>query len=493
MTLLLKNGTALIHGENDKVVPTHTDILIQGSTITRIEPNIAASPGARIIDCTNKIISPGFVDAHQHVWQTFNKARHANDTLLEYVAPGNLTSNIHSREEIFWGQLGGCLNLLNAGTTTVLDHAHINVFPGSSEVAISATVSSGIRSLFCYTPTLIVKSWSPIELHPNILEPWVTADLASLIKKAPFNSSGRVRLGLGFDGWDLPAELTQPFLDTAQNGGIDFLTAHVVESAIFPFRNVIEKIQASGVNFQKVLLSHATGISPEQTDLLVKNDFYVVSTPSTEFQMGHGRPVCFDDTVRSRSCLGGDCQSNGGFSIPGEMRLGLQAERGMRNQRIIDKNLAIKHVHRTVEQAFNLGTIQGARASGMEKQIGSIAVGKLADLLVVDGDSPAMICAAQNDPVASIVLFSTPSDVSTVIIDGVVRKSEGELSSIQVENGGKEFVAGKEVVDWGDIVKYILKAREGYWEGKFSKMDFKAVEETLVKAWALDGKLADEA
>ncbi|KAL0565834.1 hypothetical protein V5O48_016182, partial [Marasmius crinis-equi] len=130
-SLLLKNGTVLIHDENDQVTPTRVDILVQGNIIARIEPDIAASAGTEIIDCTNKIISPGFVDGHQHVWQTFNKGRHANENLIEYMPPGNMTSNIHSREEIFWGQLGGCLNLLNAGTTTVVDHAHLNVFQGS--------------------------------------------------------------------------------------------------------------------------------------------------------------------------------------------------------------------------------------------------------------------------------------------------------------------------------------------------------------------------
>ncbi|KAL0565836.1 hypothetical protein V5O48_016184 [Marasmius crinis-equi] len=468
MTLLLRNGVALIHGESDEVTPTRTDILIEGNIIKRIEPDIVAFPETKIIDCTNKVIGLSFIDAHQHVWQTFNKARHADDTLLGYAAPGGFTSNIHSREEIFWGQLGGCLNLLNAGTTTVVDHAHINVFPGSSEVAIFATVSSGIRSLFCYAPTLIVKSWSPIELYPNILEPWVTSDLASLIQKAPFNSSGRVRLGLGFDGWDLPVELTQPFFATAQNGGIDFLTAHVVESAIFPFRNDIEKIQASGVSFQKVLLSHATELSAQQVDLLVKNDFYVVSTPSTELHMGYGRPVCFDENLRSRSCLGGDFQSNGGFSIPEGMWLGLQAER---------------------IQSWKDSRSSGNWDGGQDWKYCGGEVGRSG---VFDGDTPAMICAAQNDPVAAIVLFSAPSDISWVIVDGVVKKSGGKLCLIQVEDGGKEFVGEKDVVDWKNVAKHVLKAREGYYEGKFSKIDFRAAEETLVKAWGLYEQLTDE-
>ncbi|KAJ8087288.1 hypothetical protein PM082_006118 [Marasmius tenuissimus] len=81
-------------------------------------------------------------------------------------------------------------------------------------------------------------------------------------------------------------------------------------------------------------------------------------------------------------------------------------------------------VYTPTKQAFNLGTIKGARAIGMEENVGSVGAGKLADLVVFDADSPGMICAAQSDRIAA-VLFSTVADISTVIVDGVVRKMNG--------------------------------------------------------------------
>jgi len=86
--IFLKNGIVLIHDDNDKVVPTESDILIEGNVIVRVERGITPPTGVEIIDCTNKIVSPGFVDGHQHVWQTLNKGRHGDHTLLEYVGPG---------------------------------------------------------------------------------------------------------------------------------------------------------------------------------------------------------------------------------------------------------------------------------------------------------------------------------------------------------------------------------------------------------------------
>jgi cytosine/adenosine deaminase-related metal-dependent hydrolase len=132
-SMLLKNGTALIHGEGDIVTPMKTDILIQGDKIHTIEPNIVC-PGAQIIDCTDKIISPGFIDTHHHVWQTQNRGMQADHTLLQYFPSGNFVASLYTPEDTFWGQLGGCAEMVNCGTTTVVDFAHLNYSPEHSKL-----------------------------------------------------------------------------------------------------------------------------------------------------------------------------------------------------------------------------------------------------------------------------------------------------------------------------------------------------------------------
>lgn len=124
--ILLKNGTALLHDATDHVEAVKRDILIESNKITKIASDIS-STSARIINCDDKIISPGFVDTHHHVWQTQLKGRHANHTLLNYFPTGNFTSKLYNAEDTFWGQLGGCLEMIDGGTTTVADFAHINI------------------------------------------------------------------------------------------------------------------------------------------------------------------------------------------------------------------------------------------------------------------------------------------------------------------------------------------------------------------------------
>lgn len=87
-TMLFQGGTVLVHDENDHVHAIKADILVEGNTIAKIEAGIKGPSGAQVIDCTDKILTPGFVDTHHHVWQTLLKGRHGDDLLLDYFPKG---------------------------------------------------------------------------------------------------------------------------------------------------------------------------------------------------------------------------------------------------------------------------------------------------------------------------------------------------------------------------------------------------------------------
>lgn len=89
-SLLLQGGTILTHGADDRVNAIKADLLIEGNTITNIGNGIQVSAGTDIVDCTDKIVSPGFIDTHHHLWQTLLKGRHANDLLMDYFPSGEL-------------------------------------------------------------------------------------------------------------------------------------------------------------------------------------------------------------------------------------------------------------------------------------------------------------------------------------------------------------------------------------------------------------------
>jgi cytosine/adenosine deaminase-related metal-dependent hydrolase len=88
-SILLRGGTLLFHDDHDHVKPLrNTDILIQGNRIAKIGKGIVAPVGAERVNCSGKIISPGFVDTHHHLWQTQLKGGHAEQSVFDYLVTG---------------------------------------------------------------------------------------------------------------------------------------------------------------------------------------------------------------------------------------------------------------------------------------------------------------------------------------------------------------------------------------------------------------------
>lgn len=199
-----------------------------------------------------------------------------------------------------------------------------------------------------------------------------------------------------------------------------------------------------------ILLSHCNGMTSEEKSSALATGAYVSSTPTTELQMGLEEPICFSDGIGDVSSLG-DCHSATSSSIVSEARLALQYLRGRDNQRALDSASTLSMKNKTLD-AFNLVTIKGARAAGLVDKIGSIAVGKCADLVFWDKNSPGMLAAAEYDPVAAIIHHSSVRDVRNVMIDGTFRKREGSLVPIALP--------GRTQMEWKELAQEVLGSRK---------------------------------
>jgi len=200
-----------------------------------------------------------------------------------------------------------------------------------------------------------------------------------------------------------------------------------------------------------VLLSHCNGMTDEERSSVLATSAHVSSTPTTELQMGLGEPVCFSDGIGDVSSLGVDCQSATSSSIVSEARLALQYTRGRENQRALDSTSTLSMKNKTVD-AFNLATIKGARAANLSDKIGSIAVGKCADLVFWHKGTPSMLAAAEHDPVAAIIHHSSVRDVRNVMIDGIFRKRDENLVPFSLP--------GKSQMKWKDLAQQVLSSRK---------------------------------
>jgi hypothetical protein len=171
--------------------------------------------------------------------------------------------------------------------------------------------------------------------------------------------------------------------------------------------------------------------------------------------------------------------------IISQMRLALQLARYTTNSQLLGAGRFPANLKGTTEQVFNLGTIQGARAVHMEDQTGSLAEGKLADIVIFDASSPGMVCAAEQDPVAAVVRHSSIRDIETVIINGVVRKEAGRLLPIKAES--RIALGGEKELGWNDVAKNLVISRERI-QGKISKLDIEAGRKAIMERWHIDPK-----
>ncbi|KAJ7907286.1 hypothetical protein B0H13DRAFT_2662420 [Mycena leptocephala] len=483
-SILLSNGTVLLHDEEDHVSPVKADVLIVDNKIVEIAPSISPrspSSNAINIDCTGKILSPGFVDTHHHMWQTQLKGRHADDLFLDYMSKGNIVFSLFNPEDVFWGELGGCMEAIDGGTTTVVDHAHINYSADHSSSALSATVASGIRSFFCYCPVPQGRaaSWAPFRFEPGTMSvpDWTANQLADLAANQPFGN-GRVRLGVAFDAWYLPKDDVISLFENARGLGVKLFTTHFVKNP--GQHSIVDILESYGLLKDDILLSHASRAPSEDAVKLIAENAHISSTPDTELQMGVGSPVCFRPDLHKISSLGIDCHSNNSADLLSQMRLALQSARGAHNEQFTAQGKIPRAVNATVEQAFNLGTIMGARAVGMSAEIGSIAVGKLADIVIFDAGSPGMVCAAEHDPVAAIVLHASVRDIETVIVDGRIRKYGGKLVPVEVSDNGTEGV-----MEWPQVAVKLVHSRQRLQE-KIEAADMDGAKKALMELFHID-------
>jgi len=121
------------------------DILIEGTKIAAVGPNLSAA-GAQIVDATNMILIPGFIDCHRHSWEGQLRRINPNaPTLADYSNATHLSFATHYRpQDMYVGGMITALGCIDAGITCVIDNSHNARSAGHSDAAVEALIDSGI-------------------------------------------------------------------------------------------------------------------------------------------------------------------------------------------------------------------------------------------------------------------------------------------------------------------------------------------------------------
>ncbi|KAH7370244.1 hypothetical protein BKA65DRAFT_417725 [Rhexocercosporidium sp. MPI-PUGE-AT-0058] len=433
---LIQNATVVSLDPAIGIV-SHCDVLIEHATITAVAPNLrhslTATDDLTIIDATDAIVSPGFVDTHRHTWQQQLRTVTSDYVLLDYIANiRNIYGSCYSPRDAYLGNYCGALESIDNGITYLVDHSHIMNSPDHADAAVKGLRDSRIRAVFCYG-LYENPAWEGSSLEKEqegTRDPRWRWDDARRIKETYFESNRPTDLTrFGF----APAELEQGTLAEAveqvefgRSLGAAVITGHVGMGRYDRGAQIVRNFEQRQLLGPDLLFSHGATLHDDELDAVRRAGASLSSTPDTELQMGMGHPVAFKACQRGCvASIGIDIVSNNPADMFQQMRLLLQSQRHQDNE---DSAAILPRVSQRCEQVLEMATMGGAKAVGLQHVIGSVSTGKRADLIITRCDSTRM--TPVHDPVAALVLYANASDIDTVFINGELVKHKGRLMGV---------------------------------------------------------------
>lgn len=386
------------------------DVLIEDERIAAVGEDLSAAD-AQVVDASRRIVMPGLVDTHRHLWQSSLRQIAADWTLGQYVE--HMLFGLGHRftpDDVQVGTLLGAIEVLDAGITTVMDWAHIMRTPEHADAAVSGLRESGVRAVFGYG--------NP---HPPAAE-WYRKDVIRVAEEH-FSADGRVTYAMASNGPEFgPFEDTIVDLELARQLGIR-ASLHLGVGLLGEKRAVTE--MRRGLLGPDLIYVHCNTCTDEELRLIAGTGGHVSISPRIEMQMGHGYPA----TGRLRAAgvepsLSVDIVSGVGGSLFAEMRGTLEAERGWQNHLALARGENLAELPITTRDVVRMATIEGARTLGLEDRTGSLTPGKQADIILLDIDRPNL-SLVNNLPAA--VVLSDNQNVDTVFVAGQMVKAAGRL------------------------------------------------------------------
>ena len=405
------------------------DILVTDDRITEIAPQLHVDD-AEVVNAAGCIVIPGLVNAHMHTWQTALRGVAANWTLLEYFQKMHAgLATVFGPQDLHVATLMGSLNQLNCGTTTLADWCHNNPTPEHNDAAISGLLESGIRAAFFHgTPKP-----DPKPGHKPFWEvPHPRAEIERLLKRHqghPLLSIQAAVLGphyctleVAMDDFRMARELGL-IASLHQGGG----------AARTP--DGWEKLEAAGLLGDNINIVHGHALSDEQLKRFCELGMSFSAAPESEMSQGHGHPL----TGRLRKfdrapSLGVDLESVMSGDMLSQARIALGIQRSLDNVAYREQHGTIPPTSTiTTREALSWVTLEGARMLKQEHRIGSLAVGKQADLVVIRASD--LNLQPVHDPVSTVVMQTSLANIDSVMVAGRWKKREGRLVGVDLGPG----------------------------------------------------------
>ena len=417
--LVFRNGLVITMDNGNRVLKD-CDVLIMDGVIKEIGPRLAAPAHALEIDARGGIVIPGMIDTHRHMWQTAMRAYGADWTLSQYFVWYYLQHGTKFRpQDVYAGNLLSAIEAIDAGVTTTVDWSHGLQTTEHADAAVDALESVDGRFVLAYG---------------NIQRaPWewsAAPEFMDFYRRRIDGKGDMLGFQLALDVTGDPEFPERAAFAVAKDLGVGVTTHAGVRGATGD--DSIRLMHENGCMGPDTIFVHASTLSDDSYHRIAASGGSASVSTESEQSAGQGYPSSwklrqFDIPVS----LSHDTSVWWSADLFTAMRTTIGADRSRQHFEAHLRDETVTHLDLRCEEVLRWATRGGAVALGMDDRIGSIEVGKKADVVLLkDENSPVMFPIV--NPFGHVVMQSQRSEVDTVVINGDLVKYQHRLIGVDL-------------------------------------------------------------
>jgi len=433
-SILISGGTIVTMDEHRRVI-NDSGILVRDDRISQVgkRTEIRNEAGVELrIDGKGMLVLPGLIDTHVHLAQALLRGC-ADDTSLidwlrKFVWP--LQGNFTAEDGRVSAEL--CmLEMIKSGTTAFLEsllHSRYG-FDGIAE----SLERSGLRGALSKT-VMSLPGYGTEEsiMHPGMIEDGETClrEVEEHFKRWHGKANGRIQVWYGARSLGgCTRELYEQIAEGARrlHTGVTLHLSEVQEDLLYAQKHFgklpVEFMDEVGLVDSNVVFAHGVWLTDKEWPILASKGASVAHCPSSNMKLASGIarvPEMMQAGVNvSLGCDGGP--SNNCYDLIREMKTASLAQKA----RLLDP-LAMNS-----QTMMEMATIAGAKALGIDKEVGSIEVGKKADIILIKLRKPHL--TPQNSLISNMVYSAHGGDVDTMIVDGKILMENQVVKTLDEE------------------------------------------------------------
>jgi cytosine/adenosine deaminase-related metal-dependent hydrolase len=419
-SIVFRNGIVLTMA-NTRHVIRDCDVLVVGGVIQEVGPGLKAPDDALEIDARGGIIMPGMIDTHRHMWQTAMRAYGADWTLSQYFVWYYLEHGKNFRpQDVFAGNLLSAIEAVDAGVTTSVDWSHGLQTIEHADAAVDALEM---------VPARFVLAYGNIQSAPW---EWTANKALRDFYGRRFDGKGDM-LGfqIAFDVVAGPEFPERAAFEVARELGVPVNTHAGVLGANGD--DSVRLMHENGFMGPETILVHCATLSDDSYQRIAASGCSVSVSTESEQSAGQGYPSSwklrqFDIPIT----LSHDTTVWWSADLFTAMRTTLGADRSRQHFEAHLKGETVTQLDVRSEDVVDWATRGGSKALGLDSKIGSIEVGKRADIVLIKNDESPVMFPIVN-PYGHVAMQAQRADVHTVVIDGNIVKHEHRLINIDLE------------------------------------------------------------